>query len=293
MASIQFVDRVAIITGAAAGLGRSHALALARRGVAVTVADIAAPTHVADEIGAAGGSALAVAADVTDPEAVARMVEATLARWGHIDILVNNAGILRDKSFAKMTLDEFREVIDVHLIGSAICTHAVWGHMRERQFGRIVFTSSSSGLYGNFGQANYGAAKMGVIGLMNVLHLEGIAKGIRLNALSPVAATQMTEGLMPQEALDKLTPESVSEALVYLCCDAAPARLILAAGAGSYAATRIFGTRGITLDESARTAEIVAERIGEITDAAGQEETTAGGEQTVRFLAQAGLHITR
>ena len=246
-----------------------------------------------DEIKAAGGNALAIAADVTDPTAVTAMVDATMAEWGKVDILVNNAGILRDRSFAKMTLAEFREVVDVHLIGSAICTHAVWNHMRERQYGRIVFTSSSSGLYGNFGQANYGAAKMGVIGLMNVLHLEGIAKGIHVNALSPVAATAMTEDLMPPEALAKLQPESVSEALVYLCSDDAPARLILAAGAGSYGATRIFGTKGITLDEAAQTAEEVAENIAAIIDTTYQQETTAGGDQTVRFLAQAGLEITR
>ncbi|MEL7535863.1 MAG: SDR family NAD(P)-dependent oxidoreductase [Pseudomonadota bacterium] len=293
MASIEFDNRVAIITGAGAGLGRSHAIALARRGVRVVASDIQSPDSVCDEIAALGGEAIAIAANVTDPAAVTTMVEKTIDRWGHIDILVNNAGILRDRSFAKMTLDEWRAVIDVHLTGSAICTHAVWQHMRERQYGRIVFTSSSSGLYGNFGQANYGAAKMGVIGLMNVLHLEGIAKGIHVNALSPVAATQMTEGLMPEEALAKLTPDSVSEGLVYLCCDAAPARLILCAGAGSYGATRIFGTQGITLDERDRTAEQVAARIADVVDSADQEETVAGGEQTVRFLAQAGVEITR
>jgi NAD(P)-dependent dehydrogenase (short-subunit alcohol dehydrogenase family) len=217
--SIRFDGQVAIVTGAGGGLGRQHALALAARGAKVVVNDfgraaegqsLTAAEAVVREIEAAGGTAVAHGASVTDEAGVAAMVADTLQRWGRIDILVNNAGILRDKSFAKMELADFRLVLDVHLMGAVICTHAVWPAMRAQKYGRIVMTTSSSGLYGNFGQSNYGAAKMALVGLMQTLSLEGAKDGIRVNCLAPTAATRMTEGLLPPAGAGALTPESVT-----------------------------------------------------------------------------------
>lgn len=225
--TFRYDNRVAIVTGAGNGLGRSHALGLAARGAKVVVNDLggavdgsgsqlSAAESVVEEIRAAGGEAIANGANVTQPDEVEAMVQSAIDKWGRVDILVNNAGILRDKSFSKMSLDDFRLVLDVHLMGAAICSKAVWDLMKEQQYGRIVMTSSSSGIYGNFGQSNYGAAKMGVVGLMNVLHLEGAKYGIRVNALSPTAATRMTEGLIEPEALELMTVESVTAGLLYL-----------------------------------------------------------------------------
>ena len=298
MSTIDIKDRVAIITGAGGGLGKSHALELARRGVKVVVNDLGGSVdgsgssatmaeQVVAEIKAAGGEAIANGANVTKEDEVAAMVEDVIARWGHVDILVNNAGILRDKSFSKMSMDDFRLVLDVHLMGSAICTKAVWEHMKARQYGRIVMTTSSSGNYGNFGQSNYGAAKAGLVGLMNTLCLEGAKYNIRVNALSPTAATRMTEGLMPQAALDLLTVESVSAGLVPLVCDDAPNRLILCAGAGGFAATKIYETQGIHLRPEEQTGENVLAQIKKIRDGNGQEEYTSGAGQTMKFVANA------
>jgi NAD(P)-dependent dehydrogenase (short-subunit alcohol dehydrogenase family) len=224
--SINFNGRVAVVTGAGGGLGRTHALALAARGARVVVNDFgrgdAAGGNrqrrraVVAQIRAAGGEALANHASVTDETGVAELVQQAMAAWGRIDILVNNAGILRDKSFAKMDLADFRQVVDVHLMGAAICSRAVWNAMRAQKYGRIVFTTSSSGLYGNFGQANYGAAKMALVGLMQTLAIEGAKDGIRVNCLAPTAATRMTEGLLPAAVLDKLAPEAVTPGLLYL-----------------------------------------------------------------------------
>ena len=302
MSKVDFENRVAIVTGAGVGLGRSHALALAARGVKVVVNDLGGSVdgsggsksvaeQVVDEIEAAGGEAMANGADVTKFDQVEAMVAAAIDRWGHVDILVNNAGILRDKSFTKMQMSDFRLVVDVHLIGSANCTKAVWNHMKERGYGRIVMTTSSSGNYGNFGQTNYGAAKTGVIGLMNTLCLEGAKYDIRVNALSPTAATRMTEGLMPEEALALLTVESVTAGLVYLVCDDAPNRLILCAGAGGFAATKVYETKGIHLNPDQQTPENVAKLIDQITDPEGQEEYTNGGQQTMKFVTQAAAGV--
>lgn len=303
MSKVDFENRVAIVTGAGAGLGKSHALALAARGVKVVVNDLGGAVdgsggsksvaeQVVDEIEAAGGEAMANGADVTKMDQVVAMVEAAIDRWGHVDILVNNAGILRDKSFTKMEMKDFKLVLDVHLVGSANCTKAVWNHMKERGFGRIVMTTSSSGNYGNFGQTNYGAAKTGVIGLMNTLCLEGAKYDIRVNALSPTAATRMTEGLMPEEALALLTVESVTAGLVYLVCDDAPNRLILCAGAGGFAATKVYETKGIHLNPDQQTPENVAKLIDKITDPEGQEEYTNGGQQTMKFVTQASAGVS-
>jgi len=239
-------DKVAIVTGAGSGLGRSHALYLASQGARVVVNDLAlaAAQAVAAEIVAAGGEAIAAAASVTDDAAVGAMVARALEAWGAVDILVNNAGVLRDKSFAKMPLGDFRLVMEVHLMGSVICTRAVWDHMRANGGGRIVFTTSSSGLWGNFGQSNYGAAKMALVGLMQTLSIEGDKHGIRVNCLAPTAATQMTEGIWPDDALAQLAPSLVSPALLPLVAEDAPTRAIVCAGAGHFARAEIVLTAG-------------------------------------------------
>jgi NAD(P)-dependent dehydrogenase (short-subunit alcohol dehydrogenase family) len=300
MTDIRFDGRVALVTGAGNGLGKSHALALASRGAKLVVNDMggslagvgsgSAAEDVAAEIRAAGGEAIAHRANVTKEDEVADMVGQAMKAFGQVDILVNNAGILRDKSFAKMEMADFNAVTSVHLTGSAICTKALWDHMRERQYGRIVMTSSSSGIYGNFGQANYGAAKMGLVGFMNVLHLEGAKYGIRVNALSPTAATRMTEGLIPEDALKLMTVESVSAGLVYLVSEDAPSRLVLCAGAGGYAATRVYETEGVYLPPEQQTPEGVAANIEAIIDPAGQQMFEQGGQQTMKFVAKAAAH---
>lgn len=302
MSEIRFDGRVAIVTGAGTGLGKSHALELARRGAKVVVNDlggsvtgeggsISAADNVVKEITAAGGEAIAHGANVTKMGEVQDMVDQTMKTWGKVDILVNNAGILRDKSFAKMPLEDFQAVVDVHLIGSVNATKAVWEPMREAGYGRIAMTSSSSGIYGNFGQSNYGAAKLGLVGLMNVLHLEGQKYGIKVNTLSPTAFTRMTEGLIPEEAAKLMTVESVTAGLVYLVSEDGPARTILCAGAGGYAATKIYETPGIYLAPEDQTPEKVAENFDRIVDPEGQEEFEQGGQQTFKFIEYAARHF--
>jgi len=270
---------------------------LARRGVKVVVNDLGGSVdgtggsstmaeQVVAEIIAQGGEAIANGANVTKQDEVEAMVTETIEKWGHVDILVNNAGILRDKSFSKMTLDDFRLVVDVHLMGSATCTKAVWNHMKERGYGRIAMTTSSSGMYGNFGQTNYGAAKAGLSGFMRTLCLEGAKYDIRVNTLSPTARSRMTENLMPEEILEKLTVESVSAGLVYLVCDDAPNRMILCAGAGGYSETKVVETQGINLAEGDQTAENVAKHIDKIRSMDEAEEFTNGGQQGTKFLTR-------
>ena len=301
MTDIRFDGRTAIVTGAGAGLGKSHALELARRGANVVVNDLggavdgsggsmSAAETVAQEIKAAGGEAIAHGANVTRAEEVADMVESAVKAFGKVDILVNNAGILRDKSFTKMTLEDFEAVVNVHLMGSVTCTKAVWDMMKDNNYGRIAMTSSSSGIYGNFGQSNYGAAKMGVVGLMNVLHLEGRKYDIRVNTLSPTAYTRMTEGLIPEDAGRLMTPESVTAGLIPLVAEDAPNRLILCAGAGGYAAAKVYETPGLYLEPEKQSAENVMANLDRITDATGQEEYREGGQQTMKFLTAAAKH---
>jgi len=296
--TIRFDNRVAIVTGAGAGLGRTHALALAARGARVLVNDLggardgtgrsaSAAEQVAGEIRAAGGEALASGANVANFEEVEAMVRQALEAWGRVDILVNNAGILRDKSFAKMELADFRAVIDVHLFGSVHCTKAVWETMREQQYGRIVMTTSSSGLYGNFGQSNYGAAKMAVVGLMNTLVQEGEKYGIRVNALAPAAGTRMTEGLMDSKVFDLLTPEAVTAGLLVLCAEQSPNRMILAAGAGGFASVHTYETLGIHLVPEAQTPENVLAGLAQINARAGEQELTQGYQQSFKFAGNA------
>ncbi|MGQ2994612.1 SDR family NAD(P)-dependent oxidoreductase [Variovorax sp.] len=289
--------RVAIVTGAGSGLGRAHALALARHGARVVVNDVAGAHEgspgraVADEIVRAGGSAIADGGDVTDFAAMEAMAARALAEWGRIDILVNNAGVLRDRSFSKMTLEDFRRVMDVHLMGSVHAVKAVWETMRAQRYGRIVMTTSSSGLYGNFGQSNYSAAKMALVGLMQTLALEGERQDIRVNCLAPTAATAMTEGVLPPEALARLQPDYVSPGLVALVGEDAPTRTILLAGAGSFESANLTMTRGIFIDGSDYTAAEVAARMDEIRDRSDERVPGTGFEQYQWELSKAGFEV--
>jgi NAD(P)-dependent dehydrogenase (short-subunit alcohol dehydrogenase family) len=287
--------RVAIVTGAGGGLGRAHALYLARQGARVVVNDLAqeAADRVAAEIKAAGGEALAVAASVTDEAAVEAMVRQVLDASGRVDILVNNAGILKDKSFAKMSIADFRLVVDVHLMGSAICTKAVWETMRAQAYGRIVMTTSSSGLYGNFGQANYGAAKMALVGLMQTLAIEGEKYNIRVNCLAPTAATQMTAGLMPQDALAALDPALVSPGLLALVNEQAPSRAILCAGAGHFATAHVTLTEGRYVGAGDEAGTEVARRWSEIDDRSGEIVPAYGFKQSEREIMSAQAAAAR
>jgi NAD(P)-dependent dehydrogenase (short-subunit alcohol dehydrogenase family) len=276
---IDFKGRVAIVTGAGGGLGRCHALALAARGARVVVNDLGSAQAVVDEITAAGGQALASQASVTDMGMVQAMVDEAVATWGRVDILVNNAGILRDKSFAKMDLADFRLVMDVHLMGAVHCCKAVWPHMVAQQYGRIVMTTSSSGLYGNFGQSNYGAAKMALVGLMQTLSLEGAKANIRVNCLAPTAATRMTEGLLPAEVLALLKPEAVTPALLWLASEGGPNRAIACAGAGSFEAAHITLTPGLHLGRGDDVPEQLAAAWAQVCDRQGETVPEAGSAQ--------------
>ena len=299
MDSINFKDRVAIVTGAGNGLGRSHALALAERGAKVVVNDlggardgtggsISAAEEVAAHINASGGEAIANGANVTKDDEVAAMVKAAMDQWGRVDILVNNAGILRDKTFHKMEMADFRAVIDVHLVGSALCTHAVWPIMREQQYGRIVCTSSPSGLHGIFGQANYGAAKAGMIGFMNALHLEGARYNIKTNLLSPSAKTRMTEDLgFPEEVLNAMTPEAITAALLFLVSEGAPSQAIISCAAGGYARGYIVETDGVYLPPEKQTPEEIAAHWEQISAKENVHYYENSSGPTVNFMAKA------
>jgi NAD(P)-dependent dehydrogenase (short-subunit alcohol dehydrogenase family) len=274
--AIDFKGKVAIVTGAGGGLGRTHALELAKRGAKVVINDLggamdgsggnsAAAEKVVEEIKAAGGEAIANGSSVSDEKGVENLVKQTMEKWGRIDILINNAGILRDKSFKKMENADFKLVVDVHLMGTAFCTKAVWPIMNEQNYGRIVVTTSPSGLYGNFGQANYGAAKLGVVGFMNTLKIEGQKNNIRINAIAPVAATRMTENLIPGAMLEKLGPELVTPGVVYLCSEDAPSGVILQAQGGQFSVATIVESPFVNLGASP-TVEAVAENWSKIAD---------------------------
>ncbi len=296
--SIRFDDQVVIVTGSGNGLGKCHALEFARRGARVVVNDLggsldgmgegsAAARDVVAQIEAEGGAAMANGANVTDYAQVEAMVSDAIETWGRVDVLVNNAGILRDKTFAKMDLADFAAVVDVHLHGSVNCTKAVWEQMREQEYGRIILTTSSSGIYGNFGQTNYGAAKMALVGFMNALWLEGQKYGIKVNALAPIAATRMTQDLIPQQMLAMLQPEAVTPAVIFMASEDAPNRQIIAAGAGVYARVVIQETPGVFLPQDQRDAEHVAAAWEQIANTDGQVELQVGGEQTSKHIGKA------
>lgn len=301
--TIRYDDKVAIVTGAGGGLGRSHALELAKRGAKVVVNDLGGSVNgegqnseaalaVVAEIQALGGEAMAHPANVANMEQVEDMVAQAMSKWGRIDILVNNAGILRDKSFSKMDLSDFRTVLEVHLMGSVNCTKAVWEIMKSQEYGRIVMTSSSSGLYGNFGQSNYGAAKLGVVGFMNTLAQEGAKYNIRVNALAPTAGTRMTEGLMSEQAFNLLTPETVTPAVLFMVGEDAPTHTIIGAGAGAYAVSKIVETDSVWLPEDQQTPEGIAAHWEQISQGA-ETQLKAGFEQTFKMVGKAaeGLGI--
>jgi NAD(P)-dependent dehydrogenase (short-subunit alcohol dehydrogenase family) len=295
MSEIRFDGKVAIVTGAGGGLGRQHALELARRGAKVVVNDLGgamdgsggsseAAKKVVAEIEAAGGEALANGSSVTDDAGVARMVADAMDRWSRVDILIANAGVLRDKSFSKMEVNDFEFVLDVHLMGTVKPAKAVWEIMKAQNYGRIVVTTSSSGLYGNFGQTNYGAAKLGIVGFMNTLKLEGQKNNIHVNAIAPVAGTRMTENLMPPEIVARLAPDAVTPGVVFLCSEEAPTGAILTAGAGAFAMARIVETEGVYLKGAELSVEGVRDHWAQIADETGQKAYVAGGEQTQKFF---------
>jgi NAD(P)-dependent dehydrogenase (short-subunit alcohol dehydrogenase family) len=295
MSDIRFDGKVAIVTGAGGGLGRAHALELARRGAKVVINDLGgsvdgsggsseAAMKVVAEIKAMGGDAIANGASVTDDAGVAGMVKQTMDAWGRIDILIANAGILIDKSFAKMEISDFEKVMAVHLMGTVKPTKAVWEIMKAQNYGRIVVTTSSTGLYGNFGQANYGAAKLSLVGFMNTMKIEGAKNNIKINAISPVAATRMTEGLLPPPLAEALKPEFVTPGVVYLVSEDAPTGAVLTAGAGVFAVARIYETDGVYLGKDGVSAEEVAANWAKISDPTGQEHYEAGAGQTAKFM---------
>lgn len=299
--ALDFKGRVAIVTGAGGGLGRQHALALAARGAKVVVNDLGGDVHgtggspsaaqaVAEEIRAKGGEAIVNGASITDFDAVQKMVQQALDTWGRIDVLVSNAGILRDKSFAKMELADFRHVLDVHLMGAVHCCKAVWPHMTAQKYGRIVLTTSSSGLYGNFGQTNYGAAKLALVGLMQTLALEGAKNDIRVNCLAPTAATRMTQDLFPPDMLQAFGPEAVVPAMLVMASQDAPTRTTLCAGAGAFEAANITLTQGVYVGTGPDADEELAAQLPQVLDRAGEMVPGSGngqGENELR-LARAG-----
>ena len=298
MSEISFHGQVVIVTGSGNGLGKSHAMAFAERGAKVVVNDFGgardgtggsskAAEAVVAEIKSAGGEAIANGANVADRTQVNSLVEQTLDTWGRVDVLVNNAGILRDKSFGKMSGDEWDAVVAVHLTGSANCSLAVWDHMKAQNYGRIVMTTSTSGIYGNFGQANYGAAKAGVWGLMNTLHIEGAKNNIHVNCLAPTAATRMTEDVIPVDALSLLDPKWVTPAVLFLAANEAPSRTILLAGAGGYTVAKLLEAEGMHFTESDRTPEMIAKNWNTITEMSDAKEMLQGNDHVMKMVQKA------
>ncbi len=293
--AIRFDNKVAIVTGAGGGIGKEHALELAKRGAKVVVNDLGgsvdgsgasdAANEVVELIKSEGGEAMSNGASVTDLDAVKVMVNQTMEEWGRIDILINNAGILRDKSFHKVTLEDFNLVMDVHFQGSLNCTHTIYPIMREQEYGRIIFTSSASGVYGNFGQTNYGSAKMAMIGLMNTLKLEGQNKNIFTNSITPVAYTRMTEGLIPEDFGKNLSSEFITPAVIYLASEEAPNGVTIAAGAGVFSRILIHETMGVSLgmgeDMTPENIHANWDKISDMTEARALQN---GGEQTLKFF---------
>ncbi|MGM4921944.1 SDR family NAD(P)-dependent oxidoreductase [Tardiphaga sp. 804_B3_N1_9] len=300
--TIRFDGRVAIVTGAGNGLGRAHALGLAKLGAKVVVNDfggardgtggsLTAAETVVEEIRAAGGTAMPDGADVSNFEQVKAMVEKATKEWGSVDLMCANAGILRDKSFAKMELADFAKVLDVHLTGTFYCCKAVWEGMRARNYGRIVLTTSSSGLYGNFGQANYGAAKTGMVGLMNVLAEEGRKTDIRVNIVSPTAATRMTEELLPAQALQLMKPEAITPAVEYLLSENAPTKTIMGAGAGSFAVIKILESEGVNFAEADWSPDTIAAHFADISDMSKAKALEGAFHQTQKYVEQAAIRL--
>jgi NAD(P)-dependent dehydrogenase (short-subunit alcohol dehydrogenase family) len=293
--SIRFDGKVAIVTGSGNGLGRSHAMELARLGAKVVVNDFGGARdgtggskspaeEVVAEIIAKGGEAMANGANVTNVDDISQMVEDTMARWGRIDILINNAGNLRDRSFGKMNSEEWNSVVDVHLNGSANCSLAVWNIMKQQNYGRILMTTSTSGIYGNFGQANYGAAKMAVVGMMNTLCIEGAKNNIQVNCLAPTAATRMTEDIINEDALQLIQPEKVTPAAIYMVSEDGPNRTVMLAGAGSFAVLEVRESGGCRLPDDQCNGDGVAENFARISEMTNTSVFTDGGQHVAKML---------
>ena len=292
--TIRYDGKVVIVTGAGGGLGRAHALEFAKRGAKVVINDLggtvdgtggnsAAAEAVVKEITDAGGTAIANGASVSDDAGVAHLVKQTMDAFGRIDVLIANAGILRDKSFSKMELKDFDAVMQVHVMGTVKPAKAVWEIMKAQQYGRIVVTTSSTGLYGNFGQTNYGTAKLGLVGFMNTLKLEGAKDNIKVNAICPVAGTRMTENLMPPEMVQALKPEYVTPAVIFLASQDAPTGVVISAAAGAFSSAQIVESTGVNLGHSA-TADDVAANWSKISDFTGAKHFTMGGEHSAHFF---------
>jgi NAD(P)-dependent dehydrogenase (short-subunit alcohol dehydrogenase family) len=287
--TLQLTGRVAIVTGAGAGLGREHAMLIAARGAKVVVndpggavdgqgGDNSAADKVVAEIRQRGGDAVASYDSVADVQSAKRIIDTAVKNFGRLDILVNNAGILRDKSFAKMDLGDYRTVIDVHLMGAVHCSHAAWPIMTAQRYGRIVMTTSVAGTNGNFGQSNYGAAKMAVLGLMNCLAIEGRKNNILVNAISPGAVTRMTEALIPEGVARYQGPHLVSPAVAWLCSErCAETATIIAASAGGFSRVQFFQTRSVQFDPAQPvTVEMFDQAYGEIADLATAKPSPLG-----------------
>jgi NAD(P)-dependent dehydrogenase (short-subunit alcohol dehydrogenase family) len=292
--AIRYDNKVVIVTGAGGGLGRCHAIEFAKRGAKVVVNDLggavdgtggnsAAAEAVVKEITDAGGQAIANGASVTDDAGVQHLIQTTMDKWGRIDVIIANAGILRDKSFSKMELKDFDAVMQVHVMGTVKPVKAAWEIMKKQQYGRIVVTTSSTGLYGNFGQTNYGTAKLGLVGFMNTLKLEGAKDNVKVNAICPVAGTRMTENLMPPEMVAALKPEYVTPAVVFLASDDAPTGVVISAAAGAFSSAQIVESSGVNLGHNA-TADDVAANWSKISDFTGAKHFTMGGEHSAHFF---------
>jgi len=292
--TIRYDGKVVIVTGAGGGLGRAHALEFAKRGAKVVINDLggtvdgtggnsAAAEAVVKEITDAGGTAIANGASVSDDAGVAHLVKQAMDAFGRIDVLIANAGILRDKSFSKMELKDFDAVMQVHVMGTVKPAKAVWEIMKAQQYGRIVVTTSSTGLYGNFGQTNYGTAKLGLVGFMNTLKLEGAKDNIKVNAICPVAGTRMTENLMPPEVVQMLKPEYVTPAVIFLASQDAPTGVVISAAAGAFSSAQIVESSGVNLGHAA-TADDVAANWEKISDFTGAKHFTMGGEHSAHFF---------
>ena len=289
--SIRFDDQVAIVTGAGGGLGREYAIALAARGAKVVVNDLGgsrdgaghsdAARAVVAEIEAAGGEAIADGGDVSNYDHMQAMVAAAVGKWGRVDVLINNAGVLRDKTFAKMEPADFEFVVRVHLLGSAFATKACWEQFRTQNYGRVLMTSSSSGLFGNFGQSNYAAAKLGIAGLAKTLSLEGAKNDIRVNAIAPTAGTRMTEGLFNDAMFDAFSPDKVAPAALFLVSKDAPTGQIVGAGAGVFQGSSITLTPGVALTGDDLSPDGVAAAWDRIVDRTGEIVPGSGAEQAM------------